>query len=140
VRVGREAAHVGSDLGQQHLGGAAVDAGDGVEQLDLTRERRVSSSVRSESVWIVSSRKSIWPSIWETSSAWWPLSGPAAPRAARGSSCAACPWTHTPGQVPTTLPGVTVVRAAAFSTYPLPIERWPTPEQLYPATGLAPAT
>jgi len=26
-----EAAHVGSDLGQQHLGGAAVDAGDAVE-------------------------------------------------------------------------------------------------------------
>jgi transposase len=48
--------------------------------------------------------------------------------------------THTPGQVLTTLPGVAVVRAVAFSAYTLPIERWPTAEQLYSATGLAPAT
>lgn len=46
----------------------------------------------------------------------------------------------TPGQILTTLPGVAVVRAAAFSAYTLPIERWPTPEHLYSATGLAPAT
>ena len=39
VRVGREAAHVGADLGQQHLGGALVDAGDRVEQLQLMGER-----------------------------------------------------------------------------------------------------
>ena len=47
---------------------------------------------------------------------------------------------QTAGQVLTTLPGVAVVRAAAFSAYTLPIERWPTPEHLYSATGLAPAT
>ncbi|MEB0161229.1 transposase, partial [Pseudomonas sp. AH2 (2023)] len=27
-----------------------------------------------------------------------------------------------------------------FSAFTLPIERWPTPEHLYSATGLAPAT
>jgi transposase len=47
---------------------------------------------------------------------------------------------QTPGQILTTLPGVAVVRAAAFSAFTLPIERWPTPERLYSATGLAPAT
>lgn len=47
---------------------------------------------------------------------------------------------QTPGQVLTTLPGVAVVRAAAFSAFTLPIDRWPTPEHLYSATGLAPAT
>jgi transposase len=47
---------------------------------------------------------------------------------------------RTDGQVLTTLPGVAIVRAAEFSAYTLPIERWPTPEQLYSATGLAPAT
>jgi transposase len=47
---------------------------------------------------------------------------------------------QTPGQILTTLPGVAIVRAAAFSAYTLPIERWPTPEHLYSATGLAPAT
>jgi transposase len=47
---------------------------------------------------------------------------------------------QTAGQILTTLPGVDVVRAAAFSAYTLPIERWPTPEHLYSATGLAPAT
>ena len=48
--------------------------------------------------------------------------------------------TQTPGQILTTLPGVAVARAAAFSAYTLPIERWPTAEHLYSATGLAPAT
>ena len=38
------------------------------------------------------------------------------------------------GQVLTSLPGVKVVRAS------LPIERFPTPEQLYSASGLAPAS
>ena len=44
------------------------------------------------------------------------------------------------GQVLTTLPGVATVRAAAFAAHTLPIERFPTPEQLYSATGLAPAS
>jgi len=47
---------------------------------------------------------------------------------------------HTDGQILTTLPGVAVVRAAAFAAHSLPIERWPTPEHLYSATGLAPAS
>jgi transposase len=47
---------------------------------------------------------------------------------------------RTDGQILTTLPGVATVRAAAFSAYTLPIERWRTPEHLYSATGLAPAT
>ena len=47
---------------------------------------------------------------------------------------------QTPGQILTSLPGVAVVRAAAFSAFTLPIERWPTAEHLYSATGLAPAT
>jgi len=46
----------------------------------------------------------------------------------------------TPGQILTTLPGVAAVRAAAFAAHSLPIHRFPTPEQLYTATGLAPAT
>ena len=46
---------------------------------------------------------------------------------------------QTPGQVLTSLPGVAVVRAAAFAAFTLPIERWPSPEHLYSATGLAPA-
>ena len=46
----------------------------------------------------------------------------------------------TDGQILTTLPGVAIVRAAAFAAHTLPIERWPTPEQLYSATGLAPAS
>jgi transposase len=46
---------------------------------------------------------------------------------------------QTAGQVLTTLPGVAVVRAAAFSAFTLPIDRWPTAEHLYSATGLAPA-
>jgi transposase len=47
---------------------------------------------------------------------------------------------QTAGQILTTLPGVAVIRAAEFSAYTLPIERWPTPEHLYSATGLATAT
>lgn len=46
---------------------------------------------------------------------------------------------RTEGQVLTTLPGVAVVRAAAFAAHSLPIERFPTAERLYSATGLAPA-
>jgi transposase len=46
----------------------------------------------------------------------------------------------THGQILTSLPGVAAVRAAAFSAFTLPIERWPTPEHLYSATGLAPAS
>ena len=48
--------------------------------------------------------------------------------------------TRTAGHILRTLPGVAVVRAAEFSAYTLPIERWPTPEHLYSATGLASAT
>jgi hypothetical protein len=44
------------------------------------------------------------------------------------------------GQILMSLPGVAVVRAAEFSAYTLPIDRWPTPEHLYSATGLAPAS
>lgn len=44
------------------------------------------------------------------------------------------------GQILTTLPGVKTVRAAAFAAYTLPIERFATPEHLYSATGLAPAS
>lgn len=47
---------------------------------------------------------------------------------------------QTPGQILTSLPGVATVRACAFAAHTLPIERWPTPEHLYSATGLAPAT
>jgi transposase len=46
----------------------------------------------------------------------------------------------TPGQILVTLPGVGVVRAASFAAHSLPIARFPTPEHLYAATGLAPAT
>jgi transposase len=46
----------------------------------------------------------------------------------------------TDGVVLTSLPGVAVVRAAAFAAHSLPVERWPTAEHLYSATGLAPAT
>jgi transposase len=46
----------------------------------------------------------------------------------------------TAGQVLTTLPGVKTVRAACFSAFTLPIERFPTAEHLYSATGLAPAS
>ena len=44
------------------------------------------------------------------------------------------------GQVLTTLPGVSTVRAAAFAAHTLPVERFPTPEHLYSAIGLAPAS
>ena len=44
------------------------------------------------------------------------------------------------GQILTTLPGVATVRAAAFAAHTLPIERFATPEHLYSATGLAPAS
>ena len=37
----------------------------------------------------------------------------------------------TDGQILTTLPGVAVVRAGAFAAHTLPIERWPSAEQLY---------
>ena len=47
---------------------------------------------------------------------------------------------RTDGQILTSLPGVAVVRAAAFAAHTLPIERWPTAEHLYSATGLAPAS
>jgi transposase len=47
---------------------------------------------------------------------------------------------RTPGQVLTSLPGVAAVRAAAFAAHSLPIERFPTAERLYSATGLAPAS
>jgi transposase len=46
----------------------------------------------------------------------------------------------TDGQILTTLPGVAVIRAAAFAAHSLPIERFSTPEHLYSATGLAPAS
>ena len=45
----------------------------------------------------------------------------------------------TEGQILTTLPGVAVTRAAAFAAFSLPIARFPDPEHLYSATGLAPA-
>lgn len=46
----------------------------------------------------------------------------------------------TPGQVLTTLPGVGTVPAASLAAHSLPIDRFPTHEHLYAATGLAPAT
>lgn len=46
----------------------------------------------------------------------------------------------TAGQILTTLPGVKTVRAACFSAFTLPIDRFPTAEHLYSATGLAPAS
>ncbi len=36
---GREAAHVGADLGDDHLGGEVTDAGDGPQQPDRVTER-----------------------------------------------------------------------------------------------------
>jgi transposase len=44
------------------------------------------------------------------------------------------------GQVLTTLPGLASIRAAAFAAHTLPVERFPSPEHLYSATGLAPAS
>jgi len=46
---------------------------------------------------------------------------------------------RTPGLVLTSLPGVATTRAAAFAAHALPIERFPSAEHLYSATGLAPA-
>jgi transposase len=46
----------------------------------------------------------------------------------------------TDGQILTTLPGVATSRAAAFAAFSLPITRFPSPEHLYSATGLAPAS
>lgn len=46
----------------------------------------------------------------------------------------------TDGQVLVGLPGVAEVRAAAFACHALPIERFPSAEHLYSATGLAPAS
>jgi transposase len=45
----------------------------------------------------------------------------------------------TDGQVLTSLPGVAVLRAAAFAAHSLPISRFPDAEHLYSANGLAPA-
>jgi transposase len=56
------------------------------------------------------------------------------PQRARPPGC----WRRLPGQVLTTLPGVAVVRAASFAAHSLPIQRFPTAEQPYAATGLAP--
>lgn len=47
---------------------------------------------------------------------------------------------RTDGQVLSTLPGVAAVRAASFAVHSLPIERFPTAERLYSATGLAPSS
>jgi transposase len=47
---------------------------------------------------------------------------------------------ETNGQVLTSLPGVATVRAAAFACHSLPLERFPSAEHLYSATGLAPAS
>lgn len=44
----------------------------------------------------------------------------------------------TAGQVLTSLPGVAATRAASFAAFSLPIERFPSAEHLYSATGLAP--
>lgn len=45
----------------------------------------------------------------------------------------------TDGQILTTLPGVGIIRAAAFAAHSLPIHRFPDAEHLYSATGLAPS-
>lgn len=47
---------------------------------------------------------------------------------------------QTDGQVLTTLPGVAATRAAAFAAHSLPVSRFATPEHLYSASGLAPAS
>jgi transposase len=47
---------------------------------------------------------------------------------------------ETDGQVLVSLPGVAAVRAAAFASHALPVERFATAERLYSATGLAPAS
>jgi len=45
----------------------------------------------------------------------------------------------TDGQILTSLPGVAILRAAAFAAHSLPIDRFSDAEHLYSATGLAPA-
>jgi transposase len=45
----------------------------------------------------------------------------------------------TDGQILTSLPGVAILRAAAFAAHSLPIGRFPDAEHLFSATGLAPA-
>ncbi|MCA1679508.1 MAG: transposase [Actinobacteria bacterium] len=47
---------------------------------------------------------------------------------------------ETAGEVLTTLPGVSTIRAGTFAAFTLPVERLPSAEHLYAATGLAPAT
>lgn len=47
---------------------------------------------------------------------------------------------ETAGEVLTTLPGVSSIRAATFAAFTLPVERFASAEHLYAATGLAPAT
>src|SRR4051812_5645874 len=44
------------------------------------------------------------------------------------------------GQALTTLPGVATSRAAAFAAFSLPIDRFPSAEHLYSATGMAPGS
>jgi len=46
----------------------------------------------------------------------------------------------TRGQVLLSLPGVGTIRGATFAAFTLPVERFPSAEHLYAATGLAPAT
>src|SRR6266540_4404356 len=71
VPLGGEAAHVGADLRDDHLGCALLDAGDRAEQLNRRGERASCASISSESSWICSSRKSRWARIAETISACW---------------------------------------------------------------------
>lgn len=47
---------------------------------------------------------------------------------------------ETAGEVLRSLPGVAAIRAATFAAFTLPVERFPSAEHLYAATGLAPAT
>ena len=61
---GREDGHVGADLGDDHLGGAPLHAGDRAEQLNRRRRKgAICSSIASESRSICSSRKSMWARI-----------------------------------------------------------------------------
>lgn len=46
----------------------------------------------------------------------------------------------TDGQILTTMPGVKDIRAACFSAFTLPINRFATAEHLYSGTGLAPSS
>ena len=47
---------------------------------------------------------------------------------------------RTRGRVLLSLPGVGTIRAATFAAFTLPVERFPSADHLYAATGLAPAT